>query len=223
MRKLICLLTLLFSLSFAQNLSAQFFSVGGGLAYSKYFGKRADYPLQSPKMYPSTLGLKLRGEYGGFGDKKNALSFSFAYFFPTKSIDLSYAGATLKGKSMELELNYQRFLKGRYIDDALNVYALGGISGVMTTLDYSVPVIEDIIPGEQKYFKDETTLFVYGNIGIGAEYPVGDFYLFLEAKASIHLNAYVANTTIWQNNLMYWGGGTFGVRYPLLPKRPRSR
>ncbi|SFF23695.1 hypothetical protein [Thermoflexibacter ruber] len=228
MKKIACLLIAIFSffaiqLIFAQQSYAQFFSVGGGIANSRYFGKRADYPLQTPKDYPHTFGLKLRGSYGGFGDRKNALNASFTYFFPTKSIDLQYGGATLRGKAMELEINYLRYLRGRYIDDALNVYAIGGFSGTINTLDYNVPAPELIIPGEQKYFKDETTLFGYFNIGIGAEYPVGELYVFLEGKAAIHLNAYVSNTTIWQNNLMYWGGGTFGVRYPLLPKRPRNR
>lgn len=223
MKKIICLLAVVFSLFYVQNVAAQFFSLSGGGVYAKYFGQRGDYPLVKPNMYPGTYGVKIRGTYGGFGDYKNAISGGIAYFLPTKAIDLSYGGATLKGSTIEFEVNYNRYLRGRYTDDALNVYAIGGVSGAITMFNYDVPEPAYINPAELKYFKDETTLFVYGNIGIGAEYPVSSFYVFAEAKAAIHMNAYVGGTTIFQNNLLYWGGATLGVRYPFLPKRPSNR
>ncbi len=223
MKKIIFLFAVAFSLSGFQEALAQYWSVGGGAVYAKYFGNRADYPLTKPSMYPGNFGFKVRGTYGGFGDRKNALSGSIAYFLPTRAIDLSYGGATMKGSTIEFELNYNRYLRGRYIDDALNVYAIGGVSGSYNMLRFNIPDISLIIPGEQKYFQSENTMFVYGNIGIGAEYPVQSFYVFAEAKAALHLNAYVSNTTIYQNNLMYWGGATLGIRYPFLPKRPSNR
>ena len=223
MKKIVCLLAIVFSLLYVQNVAAQYLSFSGGGVYAKYFGQRGDYPLVKSNMYPGTYGIKIRGTYGGFGDSKNAISGGIAYFLPTKAINLSYGGATLKGSTIEFEFNYNRYLRGRYIDDALNVYAIAGVSGAVTMFDYDVPDPTLINPAELKYFKDETTLFVYGNIGIGAEYPVNSFYIFAEAKAAIHMNAYVANTTIFQNNLLYWGGATFGVRYPFLPKRPSNR
>jgi hypothetical protein len=224
MKKFICLFSAFILCFFAQDLFAQYFSASGGMMYAKYYGQRESYPIATPSMYPGTYGFKARGTYGGFGDRKNAISAGIGYYLPTGAVDLSYGGATMKGSStIELEVNYNRYLKGRYIDDALNVYAIGGISGAWTKLKYDVPDPSLIIPGELKYFKNQSTLFVYANIGIGAEVPVQSFYIFAEAKTAIHLNAYVDNTTILQNNLMYFWGGTLGVRYPFLPKRPRSR
>lgn len=223
MKKIICLFFVICSLFLAQNAFAQYMSLSGGAVYAKYFGQRGDYPLTTPSQYPGTYGFKVRGTYGGFGDRKNAISGSIAYFLPTSAIDLLYGGATLKGSTIEFEVNYNRYFRGRYVDDALNVYAIGGVSGALTSLKYNVPDPALINPAELKYFKNEQTIFVYGNIGIGAEYPVESFFIFAEAKAAIHLNAYVNNTTILQNNLMYWGGATIGIRYPFMPKRPSNR
>lgn len=200
---------------------AQFsISLGGGTA--KYFGKTIGiYPQINPNTFPFIFGGKLRGAYGFL--EKNSVNLSFGYYAPSLPIDNygNYTLNSLRVQNMELELNYHRYLSGRYSFPEPKTYALIGFSAVMSRHEVEGP-IELVAPGERKFFEDRLIETGHMNIGLGGEVPVRGIFLFLEAKASIHVNAFLNKTTIWETSLINFGAATAGMRF-LVGNGRRSR
>ena len=195
--------------------------IGGTV--QKSFGLYPQYPINKASEIPSSYGIQVGVAYGGFGDAKNSLAAQFTYFLPTSTIDVGYGGATLSNKAMALELNYHRYIKGRYIDDAANLYAIGGFVGYMNTMDYTMPYPERIPLPEQQYFQDDKDLIVMANFGLGGEVPIKSVYLFGEIISGIHLNTYRNKTTVWESEFMYNLRGRLGLRIPIIPNNRPTR
>lgn len=223
MKKFIFLIGVMLATGILAPASYAQFSVGLSGTYTRYFGDKYKFPLTTVDKFPFLVGGKLRFAYG-FMDR-NSINLNIGYNMGTKEVDLNYLGNTMKPSSIEAELNYHRYFVGDYQGYApVNVYVLAGMSLVRLKLDYTVPdTTATNSAGEPKFFRDESTMVVHANIGLGAEVRVTDsFFLFLEAKTGIHTNAYVNNTTIWETNLMYFGQANLGFRIPIRPGRRPS-
>ncbi|WP_448519814.1 hypothetical protein [Rhodoflexus sp.] len=186
-------------------------SLGGGTA--KYFGKTIGlYPQVDPNTFPFIFGGKLRGSYGFF--ERNSINLSFGYFAPSAPLGNygSYVQTSLRVQNMELELNYHRYLSGRYSFPEAKTYVLAGFSAILSNHDVS-GAVELVSSGERKFFEDRRIETGHINLGLGGEVPVGGAFLFLEAKAAIHVNAFLNRTTIWETSLINFGAATAGVRF----------
>jgi hypothetical protein len=194
------------------NAFAQFsVSIGGGTA--KYFGKTiGTFPQVDPNTFPFIFGGKLRGSYGFF--ERNSVNMSVGYYAPSLPLENygNYIFATLRVQNTELELNYHRYLSGRYSFPEAKTYALIGFSAIMSRHDVGGP-IESVSSGERKLYEDRLIETGHVNIGLGGEVPVRGAFLFLEAKAAIHMNAFLNKTTIWETSLINFGAATAGVRF----------
>ncbi|WP_250631347.1 hypothetical protein [Rhodoflexus caldus] len=216
------LATGVFLLLFAtSNAFAQFsVSIGGGTA--KYFGKTIGiYPQVNPNTFPFIFGGKLRVGYGFF--EQNSINLSFGYYAPSSPLDNygNYTLTSLRVQNMELELNYHRYLSGRYSFPEAKTYALVGFSAVMSNHNVD-GAIELVSSGERKYFENRRIETGHVNIGLGGEVPVRGAFLFLEAKAAIHMNAFLNKTTIWETSLINFGAATAGVRFLVGGGRSRA-
>ncbi|MCS7019929.1 MAG: hypothetical protein RMJ87_12710, partial [Cytophagales bacterium] len=184
------------------------------------------YPQINPNTFPFIFGGKLRVGYGFF--EKNTVNLSFGYYAPSLPVDNygNYTLTSLRVQNMELELNYHRYLSGRYSFPEAKTYALIGFSAIMSKHNVD-GAVELVSSGERKFFEDRHIETGHVNIGLGGEIPVRGAFLFLEAKAAIHLNAFLNKTTIWETSLINFGAATAGVRFFLSGKRrsgaPRGR
>jgi hypothetical protein len=227
MKQSFTLATGIFLLLFAvSNAFAQFsVSIGGGTA--KYFGKTIGiYPQVNPNSFPFIFGGKLRAGYGFL--EQNSVNLSFGYYAPSAALDNygSYANTFLRVQNLELELNYHRYLSGRYSFPEAKTYALVGFSAIMSNHNVD-GAIELVSSGERKFFENRRIETGHLNIGLGGEVPVRGAFLFLEAKAAIHLNAFLNKTTIWETSLINFGAAAAGVRFLVggggRSRAPRSR
>jgi len=208
-------------LMIVSNSFAQFsVSIGGGTA--KYFGKTIGiYPQVNPNTFPFVFGGKLRAGYGFF--EKNSINLGFGYYAPSAPLDNygNYVQTSLRVQNMELEFNYHRYLSGRYSFPEAKTYALAGFSAIMSNhkVDGAVELVSS---GERKFFENRLIETGHFNIGFGGEVPVRNVFLFLEAKAAIHVNAFLNKTTIWETSLINFGAATAGVRFMVGGRRSRA-
>lgn len=201
-------------LLYSANCWAQF-SVSLGGSTRKYFGKTIGlYPQVNPNTTSFIFGGKLRLGYGFF--HRHSVNLGVAYFAPSAPverygdylIDMSF-------QNIELEFNYHYYFSGRYDFPEAKAYLLTGFSAINSHHRIVGGVVELVAPGERKFFENRRIETGHWNLGIGGEVPLrrGSAFWFLEAKAAIHVNAFVKKTTIWETSLINFGSATTGVRF----------
>jgi len=217
MKKILFLL-LFFLASF--SLKAQQFGMGLSVEYSEYFGKSFfltppfKYPIGYPDKYPGMLGVRISGDFGKW---KHRITGGFTYFLPLQTIDFNYYGIKWDMSRFNFDLNYKYYLFPFSSYESGGFYALAGGTVNFLTNNASIP---DNTVSEAKLFESETIIGTNFNIGVGGEVEIPSGFLFVEAKAAIHTNAFINNTTIWQTPLVsFW---QVGVGYRFFLGQPKK-